>query len=57
MEYFMSHLVYVVIAGIVLGLVCFLWAMLSERNEKKRNKEQEKWESGDGCFTAEKCKD
>ena len=57
MEYFMSHLVRIIVAGVVMGLVCALWAFLSEYNEKKRNREQEKWEAGEGCFTAENCKD
>ncbi|MFR8267794.1 MAG: hypothetical protein ACLVC5_09175 [Clostridia bacterium] len=42
MHYFLSHIVYIIIAGVLLGLLAFATVVLAGRNEANRDINEEK---------------
>lgn len=42
MEYFISHIGYILIAGVVCGLLAFAMVFLAEKNEANRDINEEK---------------
>ena len=57
MEYFMSHILYIVVAGLVIAGLASIWAFGAAHNAKNRDPEmQEKQEKAcESCSLASMC--
>lgn len=42
MSYFLSHILYIVIAGVLIGFLAAAWMVLTEKNNAERDPEEEK---------------
>lgn len=50
MEYFVSHILYIVVAAFVIAAVCCAWAWMTAKNDKEREKNGEEiFQCGSGC--------
>ena len=50
MEYFMSHIVYILIAGLIIAAVAIAWGFLTAKaDEEKRQEGEEAWDCSMGC--------
>jgi hypothetical protein len=50
MEYFLSHIVYILIAGVILALLAAIWAFVGIRNDQERDINDERCD-----FTCGSC--
>jgi hypothetical protein len=50
MEYFLSHIVYIIIAALILAAVCVAWGfMMAKDNENKEQDSSDGWDCSMGC--------
>ena len=53
MEYFLDHIIYIIIAGLVIGAICCVWAFAAARWEEQKKAEGES--NGDGWSCSMGC--
>ena len=49
MEYFLSHIVYVLVAGLVIAGICAVWAFAAAKWHAEETPEEEKFQCSMGC--------
>ncbi|MEE0741922.1 MAG: hypothetical protein U0M21_06545 [Emergencia sp.] len=50
MEYFFSHIGYILIAGLAIAAVCIVWILVAEKNNRERDINDERCD-----FTCSSC--
>lgn len=52
MEYFMSHILYIILAGVILGVVCVGWVYFAEKTDEAKKADgnlDADWTCNMGC--------